>query len=240
MKNIIIMSPSKEMIELSKNFNISLKDETKTILNSLKKLNIEEIEKYFKISTALATLNYNRFHSIETSCGNIALKTYNGIAFKNMNLKNFTDEDFEFAYKNLIILSALYGPIFSKEIISPYRLDFNVPIKIDNLSLKNFWENYYNNFFKDYSIYNLASYEFSSFINKEISNFIDIEFFEDFEKNKHAHSTTVKKLRGALAAEIIKNKSFEKEIFKNFSYLEFRLSEEYSNTNRIVYVKSNL
>ncbi|MGO1580317.1 MAG: YaaA family protein [Peptoniphilaceae bacterium] len=235
MKNIIILSPSKEMKEIQGDKNLKINNRTKSIVDEIKKLSLNDLEKMLKVSPLIAEKNFKRYENLENSKAKEALLLYNGLCFRNMDIESYSQEDLAFAFEHIYILSALYGPIKASNPIAPYRLDFNTPLKIENKSLKTFWKKYYREILEKYKIFNLASNEFSSLLDKKSENFIDIVFYKDLSKNKKANSALAKKLRGQMASYIVKNKSFSLDILKNFTAFDYRFDKENSKENLLIY-----
>ena len=214
-------------------------DKTKTIISELKNLNKDEIKNIYKISDKVAdeVLNYIDYFYIEESYR--AIEMYTGLAFRKFDVDSLNSDEGSYLDEHLIILSAFYGPINPEKLVRPYRLDMNIGIKIDGLSLKNFWKDEFNDTFYDgETILNLASDEFSSLIDRKRFKIYDFEFFEKKDGNLKSHSTISKKSRGLMLNYICKNKIENIINLKNFNLEGFKFDEEHSTNSKFIFIKT--
>lgn len=135
------------------------------------------------------------------------------------------------------ILSALYGPIAPDTPINPYRLDFTKSLRLGEESLKSLQKKNFTEKLANCRIINLASKEFSDRIDKKkMAQWTNVEFYMDSDMKKRAPSATCKKLRGQLAAHLIRKESVDKEAFVTFHYEGYRLFP-LMGEGRYVYVR---
>ena len=226
----IILSPSKEMAFTdSKNKKVKLNDITCEILNEIQRLSKADLQKILKVSDKIIDEVYEYYDNFDKGDSFCALDMYNGMAFKEMH---FNAEE----APDVVILSAFYGCLKPNDIVKPYRLDFNANLKVNGLSLKKLWADYYNNYFtKDETILNLASDEFSSLINRNDFDFIDFDFYEIKDGKEKRHSTISKKLRGKMANFIVKNKITKLDDLKDFNEDGFSFDKDQSNDKLYVF-----
>ena len=229
----IILSPSKEMaFENSIDKKIKLNEISQEILNAINKMSKGDLQKKLKVSDKIIDEVYGYYQDFDKNPAYYAIDMYKGMAFKEIDF-GATDD---FARDNVIILSAFYGPVRVDDLVKPYRLDFNVGLKVSGMSLKKFWVDYYNNYFeKDERILNLASDEFSSLLKRDDFDFIDFDFYELRDGKIKRHSTISKKLRGKMANFIVKNKIVNIEDLKDFNYDGFLYDKENSNDKLYVF-----
>ena len=236
----IIFSPSKEMSFSNPcNEATTYSDKTKTIISELKNLNKDEIKNIYKISDKVAdeVLNYIDNFYIEESYRSIEM--YTGLAFRKFDIDSLNSDERSYLDEHLVILSAFYGSINPEKLIRPYRLDMNVGIKIDGLSLKNFWKDEFNSAFEDgETILNLASDEFSSLIDRKKFKIYDFDFFEKKDGKLKSHSTISKKSRGLMLNYICKNKIENLKDLKNFNLEGFEFAEELSTESKFTFIKT--
>ena len=236
----IIFSPSKEMSFSNPcNEATTYSDKTKTIISELKNLNKDEIKNIYKISDKVAdeVLNYIDNFYIEESYR--AIEMYTGLAFRKFDVDSLSKDERFYLDDHLLILSAFYGPINPEKLVRPYRLDMNIWIKIDGLSLKNFWKDEFNSAFEDgETILNLASDEFSSLIDRKNFKIYDFDFFEKKDGKLKSHSTISKKSRGLMLNYICKNKIENLENLKNFNLEGFEFAEELSTESKFTFIKT--
>ena len=236
----IIFSPSKEM-SFSNPYKeaTNYSDKTKTIISELQNLNKDEIKKIYKISDKVAdeVANYINNFYIEESYR--AIEMYTGLAFRKFDIDSLNSDERSYLDDHLLILSAFYGPINPEKLVRPYRLDMNTVLKVDGLSLKNFWKDEFNVAFYDgETILNLASDEFSSLIDRKRFKIYDFDFFEKKDCKLKSHSTISKKSRGLILNYICKNKIENLEDLKNFNLEGFKFDEELSTEEKFTFIKT--
>lgn len=242
----IIFSPSKEMKvgELNSPFSFSpkFKDESKEILNILKNLDKNQIEKIMKIKGELLEETYSNIINYDSRSDVKAINLYNGVAFKKLEIEQYTSKELEYLNNSIIILSAMYGALNPFDNIKKYRLDMTM--KISENSLYSFWSEkvtvYINELLSQDSekiLLNLASNEYSKIINKKSLNFKMITIdFKEFKNGKYLSvSSFSKQGRGMLLNYLIKNQITNIEDIKKFSKEGYSFNSELSNENTIIF-----
>lgn len=242
----IIFSPSKEMKvgELNSPFSFSpkFKDESKEILNILKNLDKNQIEKIMKIKGELLEETYSNIINYDSRSDVKAINLYNGVAFKKLEIEQYTSKELEYLNNSLIILSAMYGALNPFDNIKKYRLDMTM--KISENSLYSFWSEkvtaYINELLSQDNekiLLNLASNEYSKIINKKSLNFKMITIdFKEFKNGKYSSiSSFSKQGRGMLLNYLIKNQITNIEDIKKFSKEGYSFNSELSNENTIIF-----
>lgn len=242
----IIFSPSKDMKvgELNSPFSFSpkFKDESKKILNILKILDKNQIEKIMKIKGELLEETYYNIANYDSLSETKAINLYNGVAFKKLELESYNSKELEYLNNSLIILSAMYGALNPFDNIKKYRLD--MIMKISENSLYSFWSEkvtaYINELLSQDSekiLLNLASNEYSKMINKKSLNFKMITVdFKEFKNGKYSSiSSFSKQGRGMMLDYLIKNQITNIEEIKKFNEDRYSFNSELSNENTIIF-----
>lgn len=242
----IIFSPSKEMKvgELNSPFSFSPKfqNESVEILNTLKNLDKNQIEKIMKIKGELLEETYNNILNYDSNLEVKAINLYNGVAFKKLELESYNSKELEYLNSSLIILSAMYGALNPFDNIKKYRLDMTM--KISENFLYSFWSEkvttYLNELLSQDSekiLLNLASNEYSKMINKKSLNFKMITVdFKEFKNGKYSSvSSFSKQGRGMLLNYLIKNQITNIEDIKKFNEENYSFNSELSNENTIIF-----
>lgn len=238
----IIFSPSKTM----KYKNIAFKsgsapyfsNHTEILLKRLKNFSQEEIAKLFKLKGKLLEDTFNNIQNFETLSEYEALALYEGVTFRQLEIKRFTDKELTYLNKNLFILSALYGAISPNTKIKPYRLDMTINI-LDE-SMYKFWSNDINNYLEKYSteiFINLASKEFSKILDYKKFKVIDVEFRQNIDGNLKNISTEGKKARGMMLNYMTLNQIEDLEKIKEFSEDGYKFSPENSTESKLFFIK---
>ena len=221
MKSIIILSPSKEM-DFSSGDRAPVLDATaRKILRRLQSMTEAELAAQLRLSGEQARIIYDAYKNAALPTAKAAADTYRGLAFRQIDREILLSP---FARDTVRILSALYGPIAPDAPINPYRLDFTKSLRVEGESLKSLQKKNFTEQLADCRIINLASKEFSERIDKKkMAQWTDVEFYMDPSMKKRAPSAICKKLRGQLAAHLIRIESVDKEVFAAFHYEGFHL-----------------
>lgn len=245
---IVILSPAKNMKEIQKeNIKTSkpiFKEKTEFLHKKLKLLEPWEIESLMKVNPEIAMKSFAYFNDFSFELkGYPAIFSYNGLAYKNINPDDFTDNEINFSNNHIRIISAFYGIIKACDEILPYRLDFNNKFKINNMNLYKFWGNLiYNETFKTRQpVINLSSSEYYKTIIpflKENDTFITIDFL-NLRKGKLVITPTAAKMaRGQMTRYIIKNKITSPEYLKKFEWNGYEYEKSISDNKKYVFIQN--
>lgn len=245
---LVLLSPTKTMNDI---INSSDKltvpcflSYTEQIYNKLKLFTEDDFKSCMKVNEKIAKQNVMRMNDFKfDKNGLMAIKAYNGITYKRLDVNSFSNEDLIFANENIRIISAMYGVLKPFDSIYPYRLEMQSKITVLNYSdIYEFWgEKIALKLQEDNDIIlNLCSNEYTkSFLPyiKNTKNFYSCEFLV-LKDNKYKNQATVsKQARGLMARYIIKNKITDIEKIKKFDEDNFLYSFEKSRNNKIVFVK---
>lgn len=208
----IIISPAKSMaLGNGVGRDVKFNDYTYKIVDEIKKLSLEELQKKFKLSDRLSLEMYNYYQNFENNKCYRAIDLYNGTVYKKLNIK-----EKDFFNEHVIILSALYGPIKPTDYIKPYRLDFSKVIKIDGISHKTIMRDVFNDYLKKHLkegelIFNLASFEFNKLLDFKGFDFLDIDFFDFYDGEYYFNAAFAKEGRARVVSHICNQKITTKE-----------------------------
>ena len=259
---LILLSPAKSLdyksLVVWQNFTIPyFVKETKKLAAEMKKFSVSDLEKLMGVSKNLAELNRERFKkfsdefNLQNACQ--ALLAFDGDVYKPIEAKKFSATDFEFAQKNLRILSGFYGLLRPLDLMQPYRLemgtDFKKTIFEKDLGVKNlyqFWGNKIsqhldleckNNGSKH--IINLASEEYFSAINpqKISAKIINVVFKENKNGIYKIVGIHAKKARGLMTNFIVQKRISNPEDLKNFTIEKYCFTKEMSNESNFIFVR---
>ncbi|MEG1408295.1 MAG: peroxide stress protein YaaA [Terrisporobacter sp.] len=250
---ISIISPAKNMRNIKMD-NINPKNhgeqryfsqETKSILQVLKKLSPWDLSSLMKINEKLALQSYTYYQDFNfEDKGVCGLLAYDGLVFKNIKADEFSKDDFEFANKHIKILDAFYGIVNPLDEVLPYRLEMQYPIKIEDKNLYKFWDNklYKKLYNEDNIIVNLASEEYAKTVRSFLSDgdiFIDIDFKIHRDGKLKTMATWAKMARGQMIKYIVENKIDNHEDLKYFTYNGYKFDNTLSNKQKYVFVKQD-
>jgi hypothetical protein len=223
--------------------------DSKNLVDNLKKLSSKDLEKLMVISPKLAEINWQRFHKFSLPFNkensNPALFLFDGDVYQAMEIAKYSLEDLEFTQNNLKILSGLYGILKPLDLIQDYRLEMGTNIKIIlGKNLAQFWQqkvaSHLNNELKNQTektIINLASAEYFAVVDKSNidGKIINIIFKEKIIQNYNITYKNIglfsKKARGLMINFIIKNKIINSEDLKNFAVDSYNFKSELSDQN---------
>lgn len=242
----IIVSPAKKMKSDTGEFAVEklpvLLDDTKKILNRLNELSYDELKSVWKCNEKLALLNEERVRTMDLEKRLIpAVMSYEGLAFQHMSPTVFTEEAIEYIKEHLRILSGFYGILSPFDGVTPYRLEMQAQLSVDgSKDLYDFWKDkLYNELMDDTKIVlNLASGEYSKAIEKYLKpedRFISVIFGELKDGKVKQKGTFAKMARGEMVRFLAENNITDIEGVKDFSEMDFKYSEEYSNENKLVF-----
>ena len=249
----ILVSPTKTMSNKSLVINglcttPKFLAESNEINNALKNWNQEELKLKMKLSEKLKTATYNLIHQWTTDFkqNKHAVFSYQGTAFKHMELSSWADEEYNFAQSNLLILSAYYGVLLPFDMISAYRLEMGIRHQIleGYKDLYSLWKekitNYLNNQDIDF-VLNLASKEYSDAIDKKQvkAKWVDCNFY-DYKNNEFKIiGNYAKAARGLMVNYIVKNKINSVQGVKQFNVNNYRFDEVNSTTSELKFIRKN-
>lgn len=234
MPTTIILSPSKEMNLSAGSQKVDLSPNTYELYQCIQSLSIENLKKTLKLSEEKAIEVHSYYKKLTDPIAKPAIQTYQGIAYRQIDLNKL---NLNYVQHHLWILSAFYGPIRPLDAISPYRLDFQSNLKINNQSLKKFWSKIYTETLQAYTVINLASNEFSSVIHSNVCDVWNVEFYQDLNHRKKAPSATAKKLRGALTHHLLYHENFNLQTFKSFEFEGYQFIHYDSINKEYIYQK---
>lgn len=197
---------------------------------------LDDFKSNYKVSSKIANNLLEYFSNYDPV--NVAIETYTGISFKNLDVKSWSKADFNFAQDHLLIMSALYGVLRPFDGITFYRLDFTTKI---NLPLYDYWKDDITNYLNSLEepIVSLASREYETMVNKDILKvpFVTVEFLENSAKGYTNKATYSKIARGKLASLLIRNRISSIEALKTITFEGYSLNETLSSDIKLVYTR---
>jgi len=225
--------------------------EANQLMAKLSKLSVNQLMKMMHISSDIAEMNVARNKQWESPVEQSevikpAVTVFTGEVYRGLDANNFSDANFEFAQKNLRILSGLYGLLKPLDLMYPYRLEMGTRWEITpkTKNLYQFWDVKLKNSLekeleKDEAIVNLASTEYFKAIQaKKISNRIVTPHFKDFKNGEYKIVMMyAKNARGQMANYIIKNELTDVEELKSFNVGGYRYDENLSTENDWVFTR---
>ena len=218
-----------------------LSPESQAVLDALATYSSQELESFYKISADKAQEEYGHIQALKngTARNYPALHLFDGLMYRNIKRENLTKKEQAYLEKHLMITSALYGVIPAFEPIAPHRLDFLMKLKVAGKSLKNHWQEAYEESMKSEElIFSLLSSEFETVFPKEIrEKMVTFKFMEDRDGKLKIHSTISKKARGAFLTALTENQITSVEEIKKLNFAGFNYREDLSSDKELAFVK---
>lgn len=253
---ITVLSPAKTLdyespVTIRKSSAPLFLQSAASLARLMKKKSSKELSGMMNISPKLAELNVDRFQNWSDSSTaeqqRQALLAFKGDVYLGLGAESYNARDFNFAQKNLRILSGLYGLLKPLDLIQPYRLEMGIKLKNSKGNdLYKFWNK---------TIACSLSQELAKHRNKTLLNLASIEYFKAIDQQFLAHriitpvfkdynkgtykvlSFFSKKARGMMASYIVKNRINQPEALKAFDIDGYGYSEELSNDNQWVFTR---
>lgn len=240
----IIISPAKTFkIRKIKNNNCNSLYESKKneLVSIIKEKSIEELKNLWKCSDKIAEESYNLYQNFDEAPKGCAILSFDGIQYQYMDVNSLDENQLGYLEEHLRILSGLYGILRPLDEISKYRLDFEDKL----INLYEFWEDEIRNHFKGEEIIDLASKEYGQNIYKYLDKTpVKIDFKEEVfvegDIKLKIKATPSKILRGRMVNYMARNNVEDIEQLKKFSCDGYNYSEDYSDINKLVFVKSKV
>jgi cytoplasmic iron level regulating protein YaaA (DUF328/UPF0246 family) len=215
---IALISPSKDLNYKSE-FPVASKDlprlfdQSKIILEVIKKKKVKDLMKLMDISTKLAEENVRRYEVFSESFtkenSRPAVFAFAGDVYRGLEAYTLNKVQLNYCQKHLRILSGLYGLLRPYDLIQPYRLEMGIPLKVNkHKDIYSFWGSTITELLqkdieesKSKHLINLASQEYFEAIKvKELKVPVINIHFREYKNNKLSFvSYTAKKARGLMA-----------------------------------------
>lgn len=163
-----------------------------------------------------------------------AVLSYDGIAFRSLAPDVFDEQQWEYARKHLLILSAAYGLLRVLDGIHPYRLEMQQKLPF---SLYDYWKGDIAGLLEGEPVVALASKEYTKVLEPYIP-LIHVRFFEQDENGKRSEKGVYAKIaRGTMARWMCEENITEPDQLKNFDLLGYQYDEKASRPDLIVFVR---
>ena len=170
-----------------------------------------------------------------------AVLSYEGIAFQYMAPSVFEDRQFEYIQNHLRILSAFYGVLKPMDGVTPYRLEMQAKVEIEDArNLYEYWGDILYASVIDNSriIINLASTEYPKCIEKHLTpqdKYITITFCELSGDKLVTKGTYAKMARGEMVRYMAENNIENPVEIKKFDRLGYSFRSDLSSDTEYVF-----
>lgn len=253
---LMIISPAKKLDLMPRDSKLDSSEiefinEYKTVVNAIKKLNLEDLKEILSISTNLATQAYEKNSKLadnpNTKSAKQAIKLFKGDVYTGMQNGSLDPSDLEYLQTHLRIFSGVYGVLKPLDLIEPHRMEMGTNLMIDGKTLREFWKMHsfkaINSALKTAKspVVNLASKEYFDSLDLELINseVIDI-IFKDLSKGKYKIiSIYAKKARGMMVRYAVDNRITDAEELKNFDLDGYAFNRSVSSGKSWVFTREN-
>lgn len=244
---LILVSPSKTFdfetpARTRKSTQPVFLDDSKLLIEKLKKLPPKKICSLMSVSARLGDLAHERFNSWElpftSDNAKQALLAFKGDLYNGLEAAGFSASDLSYSQKHLRILSGLHGVLRPLDLIQPYRLEIGTDfVNQRGKNLYEFWGDRITNelnstlsALKSDTVINLASNEYFRAVNKKTLGATVISpAFKDLKNgNYKIISFYAKKARGQMAGWLIRNRVEDPRGLKKFRMAGFRYNADLS------------
>ena len=130
----IIISPAKKMNMDTDSLPVrdlpAFLEETEELCRVLQSKSPEELQKLWKCSDQIASLNVERLRQMDLRRNlTPAVLAYEGIQYQYMAPNVFTSQEYDYIQTHLRILSGFYGVLCPFDGVTPYRLEMQTKLK---------------------------------------------------------------------------------------------------------------
>ncbi len=242
---LIVLSPAKSL-DFDTKFNCPnstkprFQNETSLLIENLKHLTSDDLQKLMAISEKLGDLNYQRFQDFKNNIERQAILAFDGDVYDGIDKEKYREKDFNFAQEHVVILSGLYGLLRPLDLIKPHRLEMGTDFKNIKFFIKNLYDFWGEKIISEINknpakiIVNLASQEYffainSNKINKKI---IEIIFQEKKDGTMKTIGINSKKARGLMTNFAIKNNIIDPQNLQKFHEENYRFNPSLSDDKK--------
>ncbi|MBP3426796.1 MAG: peroxide stress protein YaaA [Clostridia bacterium] len=218
--------------------------QTQQLLDRLRGMSSEELQKLWKCNDQIAALNAQRLHDMDLHRNlTPAIIAYEGIQYQYMAPDVFTQKEYDYVQEHLRILSGFYGVLRPMDGVTPYRLEMQAKLRMgDAKDLYTFWGEALARSVLDAADYviNLASKEYSVCISKYLpkdKRMITCVFGEEKDGKIIEKGTMCKMARGEMVRFMAVNGIENPEDIKAFEGQDYRYDETYSDAQTYVFVR---
>lgn len=244
----IIISPAKKMNIVDSVIENTTKpkflDKTTLLLDSLQSKDSFELKTIWACSDKIVKENIERLKHLDLETATSpALLSYDGIQYKYMAPIIFEEKMFNYVQNHLQIISALYGTLRPFDTVTPYRLEMQAKLEVENH--KNLYDFWGDTIYKDIRdddgiIINLASKEYSKCVEPHLTKndtMITCIFAEETNGKLLQKGVYAKMARGEMVRYMAENNIENTEDIKNFIGGGYRFSSKNSNNTTFTFIK---
>ena len=247
----IIISPAKKMKADTDSFPSRdlpvFISRTEQIQARMREMSFLDLKALWKCNDKIAELNARRLRDMNLKSNlTPAILAYEGIQYRYMEPRTFTEQNLSYVQEHLRILSGFYGILRPLDGVTPYRLEIKAKLHMGEAKdLYAFWsDSIAKSLFSETNcIINLASKEYSRCVSDHLTQdveFITCAFCERKDGKLVEKGTLCKMARGEMACYVAQNQIDQPERLKNFDRLGYRFSPENSDSKTYTFIKEDM
>lgn len=228
-----------------------LLDESKTLANILRKKSRSDLQELMSISESLAETNFRRFQdfSLPFTEGNAksAIMAFRGDVYQDLDAPSLTEEQLDFADRQIRILSGLYGLLRPRDLMQAYRLEMGT--RLSNRRGKNLYEFWGDRITKLLNediaaegsglVLNLASKEYFKSIKPQQLNarILTVHFKDEKEGKFRIIAFNAKRARGKMARLVTEEGITQAEPLKELVVNDYVFNDALSSEDDWVWTR---
>ncbi len=253
---LIVLSPSKSLDydtppQTDTYTEPQFGDDAQELVDILRDYSREDLQDLMSISENLADLNYGRYQdyseTLSTDNAKQSIMAFDGDVYRDFQLDEYGDAEFEFLQDHVRTISGLYGLLRPLDLMQPYRLSMGT--KLENSrgdDLYDFWDTKITEAInealanqEDDILLNLASNEYFRTVKKRHldGRVLDVKFRDLRGDTYRTISFYLKRLRGTLSDFVVRNQITDPEELKSFTGRNYYFSEEKSSEDEFVFLR---
>ena len=198
---------------------------------------VEELQDMLRCNREIAAENWQRYRQFFDAEGLVpAVFAYDGMVFQKLAPETFSADDLSYANNHLLIGSFLYGLLRPLDMVHRYRLEGDVVLPENGVSMFDFWKPILTDWFirkikaDDGILVNLASNEFRDLFDwKRVKKEVTV-VTPQFKVDKGGKLATIviytKMCRGAMTRWILQNRLTSIDALKAFEYEGYTLNPD--------------
>lgn len=206
---------------------------TQYLIDLLKQLDVNDIHDLMNISFKQSQLIYDYYHHNDHLYP--ALSLFHGVVYKELDIKNYHDKEFDYLEKYLIINSPLYGLLRYHDLIGMHRLEMKN--HINDIHLYQYWQEEIDNYFKNEDfIISLSTKEYERMIHHP--HLIQIDFGDISGEKIKRNAVYLKKARGKMLDYMIKHHLTDIEEIKKIIVDDYIYQPDLSTQKKLVFLRN--
>ncbi|OUQ75230.1 peroxide stress protein YaaA [Flavonifractor sp. An100] len=218
--------------------------QTQQLCAVLRGMSYDQLKRLWKCNDQIAAQNVERLRGMDLRRRlTPALLAYEGIQYRYMAPRVFSQGEWDYVQEHLKILSGFYGLLRPLDGVTPYRLEMQAKLRVgETADLYSFWGDRLARALlqEDSCILNLASKEYSVCISRHLppsARFITVVFGEEIGGKVVEKGTMCKMARGEMVRFLAEIQANTPEQAQAFDRLDYRFDPTRSDARTFVFLR---